>query len=84
MSKSSTSFHIGTRKHDVTLLTEILLCDLQLDRLIRVAQRAEERRGRLANLKVDRAVLDLEDDVRVELAVERRESCRTRRERDRS
>ena len=55
------------------LLAEILLGDLQLDRLIRVAQRAEERRGRLADLEVDRAVLDLENDVGVEAAVERME-----------
>ena len=72
MSKSSTSFHIGTRKHRVPLLAEVLLRDLQLDRLVRLLERAEQRRRRLAHLEVDRPVLDLDDDVVVELAVERR------------
>src|SRR4029453_17820027 len=57
-------------KADVALLTQILLGDLQLDRLIRIAQRAEQRRGWFAHLEVDRAVFDLDDGIRVELAVE--------------
>ena len=55
------------------LLAEILLRDLQLDRLIGVAQRPEQRRCRLAYLEIDRTVLDLDDDVGVELPVEREE-----------
>ena len=73
MSKSSTSFHIGARKHDMPLLPEILLRDLKLDRLIRPSQHSKQRRRGLADLEVDRPVLDLEDDVVVERAVERLE-----------
>ena len=65
-------------------LADVLLRDLQLDRLVGLLERAEERRRRLADLEIDRPVLDLHDDVVVELAVERRGSCRTRRGRDRS
>ena len=71
-SKSSASFHIGTQKHRVPRLADVLLRDLQLDRLVRLLERAEQRRRRLAHLEVDRAVLDLDDHVVVELAVERR------------
>ena len=51
-------------------LAEVLLGNLQLDRLVGVLQRAEQRRRRLAHLEVDRPVLDLDDDVVVEAAVE--------------
>ncbi len=54
----------------VALLSQILLRDLQLDRRGRLPQVREERRGRLADLEIDRAVLHLDDDVGVELAVE--------------
>ena len=73
MSKSSASFHMGTRKTVWRRLAEVLLRDLQFDRLIGLLQRAEERRGRLAHLEIDGAVLDLHDHVVVELAVERLE-----------
>ena len=56
----------------VAALAEVLLGDLQLDRLVGVLQRAEQRRRRLAHLEVDRSVLDLDDDVVVEPAVEAR------------
>ena len=61
MSKSSASFHIGTRNTVWRCLPHVLLRDLQLDRLVRLLERAEQRRGRLAHLKIDRAVLDLND-----------------------
>ena len=50
-------------------LPEILLRDLQLDRLARLVECSEQRRSRLAHLKIDGTVLDLDDDVVVELAV---------------
>ena len=52
------------------LLAEVLLRDLQLDGLVGFLEAAEQGRSRLADLEVDRAVFDLEDDVVVELAVE--------------
>ena len=54
-------------------LAEVLLRDLQFDRLIGFLQRAEQGRGRFAHLKIDGAVFDLHDHVVVELAVERLE-----------
>src|SRR5580698_10920589 len=55
-------------------LPEIFLRNLQLDRLIRFRHRAEERRRGLAYLKIDRPIFDLENHVRIELAVERLEN----------
>ena len=52
------------------LLAEVFLCDLQLDGHGGLFKSAEQRRGRLAHLEINRAVLDLDDDVVVELAVE--------------
>ena len=66
------------------LLARIFLCDLQLDGLICFFEAAEKRRGRLAHLEIDRPVFDLDDDVVIELAVERMEDCRRRPARDRS
>ena len=60
-------------RHDVAqvaLLAQVLLRDLQLDRLVGLFEAAEQRRGGLADLEVDRAVLDLDDDVVFEQAVE--------------
>ena len=53
----------------VPLLPGVLLCDLQLDGLIGLPERAKQRRDRLASLEVDRAMLDLQDDVVGELPV---------------
>src|ERR1700684_76897 len=53
------------------LLTGVFLRDLKLDRFVRFFEAAEERRDRLAGLEIDRAMLDLDDDVVVELPVER-------------
>ena len=61
------------QEHGVPRLAEVLLRDLQLDRLLGLLQRAEQRRRRLAHLEIDGPVLDLDDDVVVELAVERLE-----------
>src|ERR1700751_4112614 len=55
----------------VPLLAQVLLCDLQLDRFVRLLEPAEQRRDGLTHLKVNRAVLDLDHDVVVELSVER-------------
>ena len=52
-------------------LAEVFLGDLKFDRLVGLLERAEQRRGRLADLEIDRAVLDLNYDVVVELAIER-------------
>ena len=65
--------HLLPHRHDVAqvpLLAQILLRDLQLDRLVRLLQPAEQRRRRLAHLEIDRAVLDLDDDVVFEQPVE--------------
>src|SRR3546814_17348778 len=52
---------------------EILLGDLHFERERRFRHRAEQRREGLARLEIHGAVLDLEDDVGGELAVERLE-----------
>src|SRR4051812_34716194 len=49
---------------------EILLRDLQLRHDLRVRHRAEERMKRLARLKIYRAILHLEQNVRRKLSVE--------------
>ena len=48
----------------------VLLRDLQLDGLAGVLERGEERRDGFADLEIDGAVLDLDDDVGFELAIE--------------
>src|SRR5262249_55760088 len=58
------------KKYEVTSLTKVFLRDLQLDCFTRLVQCSEERRCRLAYLKIDRAVLNLNDDVVIELPVE--------------
>src|SRR5258708_12780977 len=55
------------------LLPGVFLRDLQFDGLVCVRHGAEERRGRLAYLEIDRAIFDLNDDVVFELSVERME-----------
>ena len=54
-------------------LADVFLRDLQLDGLVGVFQRAEQRRRGFAHLEIDGAVLDLHDHVVVELAVQRLE-----------
>ena len=63
----------GDEEDGVAGLAEVLLGDLQFDGLVGFLQRAEEGRGRFAHLEIDGAVFDLDDDVVVELAVERLE-----------
>src|SRR5580704_11951282 len=60
-------------ENDVVLLACVFLRDLEFDRFIGFLEAAEEWRNRFARLEVDRAVLDLDDDVVIELAVERME-----------
>ena len=60
----------GDEEDHVALLAEVLLGDLQLDGLAGVLERGEEGRDGFADLEVDGAVLDLDDDVGFELAVE--------------
>ena len=52
-------------------LARIFLSDLQFDRFVRFLETTEEGRDRLARLEIDRPMLDLDDDVVVELPVER-------------
>ena len=59
------------QKTEMLLLTRIFLRDLQLDGFIRALQTCEERRYWLAHLEIDRTVLDLDDYVVVERAIER-------------
>ena len=58
------------QKHRVASLPEVFLGDLQLDGLVGLFERAEQRRGGLPDLEIDWPVLDLDDDVVVELPVE--------------
>jgi hypothetical protein len=58
-------------KTKMPLLARVLLRDLEFDRFVGLLEPTQERRYRFANLKIDWAVLDLDDDVVVELAVER-------------
>src|SRR5580658_502822 len=55
----------------MALLAGIFLDDLQLDGLICFPEAAEKRRRGFAYLKIDGTIFDLNDDVVVELAVER-------------
>src|SRR5882762_1538777 len=52
------------------LLPGVFLSDLQLHRHIRLLQPSKERRNGFADLKVNGPMLDLNDDVVVELAIE--------------
>jgi hypothetical protein len=60
----------GNEEDHVALLAGVLLRDLHLEGLAGVLERGEERRYRFADLEVYGAVLDLDDDVGLELAVE--------------
>ena len=55
----------------MALLSGVFLRDLQFDRFVGAAQPGEQRRRRFAHLEIDRTILDLDDDVVVERAVER-------------
>src|SRR6266705_7176592 len=55
----------------MVLLAGVFLRDLQFDRLVCFFEAAEQRRNRFVRLEVDWAMLDLDDDVVFELAVER-------------
>src|SRR5437868_1166030 len=56
--------------HVVPSLPEILLRDLELDRLTGFRQSSEQWRRRLAHLEIDRPVLNLDHDVVIELSIE--------------
>ena len=60
----------GGEVDDVGLLSKVLLRDLELDGGRVAAQVAEEREDGHLDLEVDGAVLDLDDDVGLEPAVE--------------
>ena len=60
----------GRQEDRVPGLPHVLLGDLQFDRLVGLFERAKQRGSGLAHLEIDGAVLDLDDDVVVELAVE--------------
>src|SRR5690242_17180292 len=55
------------QKDEMPLLPGVLLRDLKFNGLVGVAQSGKERRGRLAHLKINRPVLDLDNYVVVEL-----------------
>ena len=57
--------------NQMTLLAGIFLRHLQLDHSVGFLQAAQQRRYRFARLKIDRPVLDLDNDVVVEFPVER-------------
>ena len=52
------------------LLAGVLLRDLQFNRLAGLLKNGEERRGRLAHLKIDWPVFDLDYDVVLKRAIE--------------
>ncbi|MNW46356.1 hypothetical protein D3C74_236480 [compost metagenome] len=64
---------LGYEIADMVLLPGIFLGDLKLDHLVRQRHRAQQRRYRLAHLKVNRTVFDLQDDVLFESPVQRDE-----------
>src|ERR1700742_941995 len=62
----------------MALLAKILLRDFQFNRRARVLEVSEERRRRLANLEIDRAVLDLHKSILGKFAVEAGEELYSR------
>src|ERR1035438_441630 len=58
-------------KAELPLLSGIFLGDLQFDGFIGAAQAGKKRRSRFAYLEIDWTILDLNDDVLVEVAVQR-------------
>src|SRR5450755_1111330 len=58
-------------KTEVPLLAQIFLRNLQFDGLVRLLQSREQWRSRLPHLKINRSILDLNDDVVVELPIQR-------------
>src|SRR5580698_8750554 len=63
-------FPHGDEEAELTLLSRVFLRDLQLDGFVGAVQAGKERRYRFTHLEIDRAILDLNDDVVVERAVE--------------
>src|SRR5689334_12653626 len=61
----------GGKKNQVPLLSGVFLSDLQFDSLISLCQSAKERGHRFASLEIDGTILDLDDDVVVELSIQR-------------
>src|SRR5262249_45376182 len=55
------------KEHEMTRLSHVFLRDLELNSLIGLLESPEQRRRRLTHLKIDRAVLDLDDHVVIEL-----------------
>src|ERR1700679_3554460 len=76
--RATTGMHIGVEhplphRHEpyhMTLLPRVLLCSLHFHGHVGVPQCGEEWRDGLARLKVDRTVLDLNNDIGFELAIE--------------
>ncbi len=64
-------FPHGDKKTQLSLLTGIFLRDLQFDRFVGVLESAQQRRDGLAHLKINRPILDLNDDVVLELPIQR-------------
>src|SRR5579872_6386531 len=61
----------GDEKTKLALLPGVFLRDLQFNRFVGVAKAGEQRGRRLSHLEIDWAILDLNDDVIVEVAVKR-------------
>ena len=68
--KSEELFPHGSQVGNVVGVPQILLCNLEFGHQGRMLHTAEQRAVRFAWLEVDRAVLDLYDDVRTELSVQ--------------
>ena len=63
-------FPLRRQEDEVARLAHVFLGDLQLDGFVGFVEAGEERRNGLADLEIDGAVFDLDDDVVGELAVE--------------
>src|SRR5688572_3984693 len=63
-------FPHGHKEHGVTGLSHVLLGNLQLNHLVGLFQSSKKWRGWFTNLIIDGAVLDLDENIVVKLAVE--------------
>src|SRR5579863_3200639 len=61
----------GNEEASMPLLTGVFLRDLQFDCGIRFLQPAEQRRDGLPDLKVNRSVFNLHNDIVIKLAIQR-------------
>ena len=74
----------GNEETSMPLLTGVFLCDLQFDCCICFLQSAEQGRDWLPDLKVNRSVFNLHNDVVIKLAIQRMKDVVSRSVRGRS